>query len=141
MSNTRFSRSLVPLALLATVACQNTEFVTAPRENGSEACTSTACSAFPSLEVTTLKAPVAAAAQTARQSLKDQAFGAKLASGMEQAHAEMAAGKNDAARLTLVAVLKDLSQAFNNPAFVGDRPDLAMIRLNLEPLALKLGVR
>lgn len=141
MTHTLSFRSFLPLVLLAAVACQNTEFVTAPREDGTDTCTGTSCSSFPTLEVATLKAPVAAAAQTARASLKDRAFGTKLASGMEQVHAEMAAGKNDAAKLTLIGVLKDLSTAFNNPAFVGDRPDLAMIRLNLEPLAHKLGIR
>lgn len=135
------SRSLLAPVLLAAVACQTTEFLTEPGQDGSDTCTGTSCSSFPTLEVATLKAPVAAAAQTARASLKDRALGNKLASGMEQVHAEMAAGKNDAAKLALVGVLKDLSNAFNDPANVGDRPDLAMIRLNLEPLAQKLGIR
>jgi hypothetical protein len=135
---------VVLLALTTLGACRDTTFLTAPEDPQQATippCNSADCNTFRGLSNAALETPAAAASQVATSSLGDQALGTRLSDRIQQIRNDMNANRRDPARLQLLAVLADIDRALADQSRRADWPDLSMIRLNLEPFIINLGLR
>jgi hypothetical protein len=125
-------------------ACRDATLLTAPEDPERPSvppCASVDCSTFRNLTSSALEAPAAAASATAASSLGNRELGVRLRDRIQQIRNDIAANRRDPARLQLLAVLADIDRALADSSRRADWPDLSMIRLNLEPFIINLGLR
>ena len=140
-SRRRAAPLLSAVCLLA--ACRDSSVAvgpTAPPEVTVAPCNTTDCNTFRSLSVAG-SGTLVRAASGLTSSLRDTETAARLQSRLGSLQSLVSTGKTDEARLTLIGILATIDAATNDPARRADLPDLAAMRLNLEPLIFKLGLR
>lgn len=137
----RVSRHAVRLlAVILLTACRDASVVSGPPSAATPACTSADCAAFRSMSDAS-GAALVRTSTTLAGNLKGTSSGPGLKERLARLDGALAAGNRDMARLHLLGALSLIDQAIADPARRAELPDLTAIRLNLEPLILKLGLR
>lgn len=142
MATNVWKAGVLAFSIVATAACSDSEFVSAPEAGvDGAACTTADCATFRSLDMASINAPLATATTIAQTSVQDKGMGALLAQRLTALRADLEAGRQASARIGLSALLSDLRGAEAAPTMRGDIADFAAIRLNLEPLVIKIGLK
>jgi hypothetical protein len=132
------------MAWVVSAGCYDTTVVTgsdAPDAVRSPVCASADCTTFRAIALPQVNSLINSATFRAVSALKDRELGGRIAAGMTTVQSDFAAGRLTDAKLGLISVLFRIDGAISDPARRPDLPELAAIRLDLEPLIIRFGMR
>lgn len=132
---------LAALALLVAVTgCRDTAVVSGPATDPAALCGTADCTAFRAISTASARGLVKMASTLAGK-LRDQTLGKDLVDRFASLDQFMAAENVASSRLALISALATVDRGIRIAPRGQDAPDLSAIRLNLEPLIMKYGLR
>lgn len=126
--------------LLTAAACRDTAVVAGPPTESSPPCTSADCATFRSVSATA-EAGLVQQSTAIAGNLRDAATSASLRERLATLQRAVAENRTEAVRINLLGALAYIDRGMSDPSRRSDLADLSAIRLNLEPLVVKYGLR
>lgn len=135
----RAARYLAPLTLLLAAGCRETSAISGPGDTEAE-CTTAACTSYRAMSATSVVALIDAATTMALR-LQDAALGRELVGKLGTLSRAVTINDPNGTRVALAGVLTTIDRVAKATPQARDMPDLMVMRLSLEPLIHRFGLR
>lgn len=135
----RMTLAALTCIVLGLAACRDASAVNGPNADSAPLCATVDCDSFRALTHESMRVLLSASATTA-VNLSDRGRGRAIEQRLAEVERAFVDGHIGAARLNLLGALKLIDVGLDSSSQQSDWPDLATIRINLEPIIIKLGL-